>query len=672
MKRYALVLLVALLAAVTAFAQPVTLPRAKAPLTLLDMAKPSGLSGWSGLKVTAATLDGQPAMQFTFPKYVAGENEWPGVYLSYAGDKGYPTNDWSHYAILAFDVRSDSNQEEDLAVELRSTVHYNGMTSHLQIAPGKTNHVEFVLADLTRELQTNHVEQIVLFTTRPDHPYTITLGNVQLLPGQRSAAATFDLVYPNYRGLIFPEANRATVRVTTNLTEYDLKPEQLTLYLTYQTGRSKFSSSYKLRSLNRRVSLNTAEMPAGAAKLTAQVLGPQGEVLGTQTWDLRKLTAAEVRGLKVYVDQNNNTIVDGKPFFLLGWYGGGQVSQMLEIAGSPFNCLLDYGANKKPKAEMLKYLDEMRQHNLKLIYCLNDVYPAAKYYEGKTWEGVSGNQAIADAVVKAYRNHPTVLAWYLNDELPKRMVPDLIKYYQRVRDLDPNHPCYIVLCTMNELQYFPNTTDVMGVDPYPIPSRPVTVVSQWMDNANTAVNGHKPVWLVPQAFAWYQYSGADRGRVPTAEDLRTGRAPTYEEERCMTYLALAHGAKGLIYYSYYDMRVLPQYQEMWGWMKQIAAEVKELSPVLLSSKDLGAARFSPAAAPIHTKLKSYQGKDYLIAVNSGKEPYEVTFNLRHTLPPQVKVLFEKEASVTTAGNTFTAHFKPLEAHVYDLGPAARK
>jgi hypothetical protein len=102
------------------------------------------------------------------------------------------------------------------------------------------------------------------------------------------------------------------------------------------------------------------------------------------------------------------------------------------------------------------------------------------------------------------------------------------------------------------------------VDPYPIPHEPLTRVADFVTVARQAVQDNQPVWLIPQAFAWYQYNSKnpDRGHLPTDEELRTGRAPTFEEERCMTYLGLIHGAKGLIYYCYYDLRVLPQYREM--------------------------------------------------------------------------------------------------------------
>ncbi len=663
------VVILGLLGIAAAQGQEVRLPRAKTPLVLSDFSKPEALGAWTGLKTSGAALDGQPAMQFTFPRYVQGENEWPAIYLSYDGGKGYPTDDWSHYARVAFDVRTDSDKSADIALELRNTAGQNGPTVHFDLAPGKTNRLELALADLSKQLKLDLIEQIVFFTTRPTGAYTITLSGFQLLPGDKPPPVRLDLAYPNYRGLVFPPRDRATVTVTTQLAEYDYKPGQLTLTVAASGGGKKTQTQRRLSRELATVSLPTSSLPAGEAQLSATVTGPRGEKLASEEWGLRKLTPAEARGLRVFVDENNNTIVDGKPFFPLGWYGGHSMSQMLEIADSPFNCVLDYGGDNVPRADMLAYLDALQAHGLREIYCLNDVYPAAKYFEGRDWEGVSGNQSIADAVMAAYRHHPAILAWYLNDELPRSMVADLTEYYRRARENDPNHPCYIVLCAPPEFRYFTGTTDILGADPYPMPSGSVSQVSDWADQAEAAVGGRKPVWMVPQAFAWYQYTpeGSDRGRVPTEAELKTGRAPTYEEERCMTYLALVHGARGLIYYCYYDLRVLPQYEEMWGSMKQIGGEVKTLMPVLLSSQDLGQVRFEPAAAPIHTKLKRCGGREYLIAVNAGAQSCEATFDLRRRLPAEVQVMFEG-TTANTRGARMTASFRPLEVHVYDLGP----
>jgi len=670
MRRTCLLVGLLLLGATALCAQPVALPRAQAPVVLGDCARPEALARWTGLKVSAATLDDQPALQFTIPKYVPGANEWPAIYLSYDEGKGYPLQDWSHHAVISFDARTDSAETADLAIELRDTAKQNGWTSHMPIAPGKTNHLAVVLSDLPRDFGLAHVGEIVFFTTRPVFARTITLANLRLEPGEKPPLATASLWYPNYRQLIFPDMDQVAVVVKLRPEEYDVKVSALKVTVACRGGGKKVSVTPTHSGMGGYFTVYTRDLPAGPVEVAATVTGA-AEPIKLQ-FSLRKLAPDEAAGLRVYIDEHNNAIVDGKPFFPLGFYGNGNVAQMREVADSPFNCLLDYGTNHKSKADMLAYLDELQQRGLKLIYCLNDVYPAATYYKDKTWEGVSGNDAIAEAVVKAYRDHPALLAWYLNDELPKAMAPDLTDYYQRVRAADPGHPCYIVLCNMSELTYFTGTTDVMGVDPYPIPMSPVTRVSDWMERANAATLDHMPTWLVPQSFAWYQHhpKGSDRARLPSEEDLRTGRAPTYEEGRCMTYLALAHGAKGLVYWCYYNMRQLPQYEEMWGWMKRLGAEVKELSPVLLSPDDLGPARFTPAAAPIHTKVKRCDGRETLIAVNAGQEPCEVTFETSHQLPAQVKLLFENRTA-PTAGKRLTLPFKPLEVHVIDLGPVGR-
>lgn len=483
--------------------------------------------------------------------------------------------------------------------------------------------------------------------------------------GRLLPAARAELAYPNYRGLILPDVDRVEVILTL---DKGTQPGQLTCAVSLGGVSESASAERNLRQKETRVSLPTKKLPAGPLTLRVSVSRRKGGAeLHHQEWSLRKLTTGEAGQLKAYVDPHNNTVVDGKPFFPLGWYGSPNEQHLAELADSPFNCLLAYGTDKVPKPQMLHFLDLMEKDGLKLIYCLNDVYPTATYFAGQTWEGVAGNDAIAAAVVAAYREHPAILAWYLNDELPRALVPKLTDYYHRVRDADPQHPCLIVLCNRDDLPFFPATTDIVGVDPYPLPKHPVTEVSDFAEAADAAVRGRQPVWLVPQAFAWYQYNSTntDRGHLPTAEELKTGRAPSFEEERCMTYLALAHGAKGLIYYCYYDLRVLPQYREMWAWMKKIAAEVKALSPVLLAPDDATPLTVGSGGTPIHTRLKRFQDKLYLIAVNPAKQPRRVGFDLHRRLPKTVTVLFEGRA-VSGAATTFHDTFAPLAAHVYEL------
>jgi hypothetical protein len=340
------------------------------------------------------------------------------------------------------------------------------------------------------------------------------------MPGEKLPLASFDLLHPNYRELVLSDDKSLMIDVTLHAEENGVNPGEFRLRLTAVAGKVHLSSTSMLGTNAATASLPAARLPAGLVQLTAAVIqGSTGQSLLARTWTLHKLTPAELGALKVYVDADNNMIVNGRPFFPLGWFNSTNNSYLDEIADSPFNCVLNYGVNHVPKERMLAYLDRARRKGLKVIYCLNDVYPTATYIN--SWEGLAGNQPIADAVVDAYKEHPAVLAWYLNDELPAELEPRLEEYYHRVAQADPNHPCCIMLCNMPEVKLFPATTDIMGVDPYPTPKSPVTLVSDQIEVARSAVAFHKPVWLAPQAFGWYQYTSGnkDRGHTPDIPPL---------------------------------------------------------------------------------------------------------------------------------------------------------
>ena len=178
-------------------------------------------------------------------------------------------------------------------------------------------------------------------------------------------------------------------------------------------------------------------------------------------------------------------------------------------------------------------------------------------------------------VVETFRDHPALLAWYLNDELPLTMRPRLEARQRLVSQLDPNHPTWAVLYQVDDLYGYLHTADVLGTDPYPVPDRPVTLAADWTRKSRAVSDGYKPLWMVPQAFDWASYR----------KDPAKGRPPTLDEERVMTYLCLIHGAHGLIYYSYADLLRDPKvgFHQRWADLVKVAQEVKQLEPALLSA-----------------------------------------------------------------------------------------
>lgn len=666
-------LLLSILPTLPATAQQVRLPRAKTPVTLLGFESPDAAGNWTGMKTETTTLhvsEGRSALAISFPKWDGKGETWLSSTVAFNGGKGFEVKDWSHYGKLSFDAWVEGNSPLDIAIQLQSSDKKTSWNKELQAVPGKKNTYELSLQDASAMIDMSDVQTITIYGIRAKEDTKLTLDNFRLLPGDKPAFASFDLVYPNYRETIMPGVSNIKTTIDLQLGEYDIDPAHLSLTLTAIDGKYKTSNKVGITGELTTITVPTEKLPVGKVNLSAVLSDKQsGKVIAEKSWSLQKISKDEQAKLRVYIDENNNTIADGKPFFPIGWYGNASLDQLAEIADSPFNTMLPYGVDMHSKAYMRKYLDLVQGYGMKLVYCMNDIYPTATYFDNDNWEGVTGNENIGHAVVNAYKDHPAILAWYLNDERPKELVPKFEGYYKRVRTDDPTRPTYIVIYQMPEVKYFPTTTDIMGVDRYPVPMDPITTVTKEMNISNAAVKGHKPTWAVMQAFGWYQYNDAfpDRGRIPNQEDLRNGRAPSYDEIRNMTYQALVHGAKGLLYYCYYDTRVLPQYAEMWAGLKKIAGEVKTISPILLAPHDLGSVSCDPKDSGVDTMLKELDGQLFLIAVNTKETPCKVTYDLKQLVGDRISVMFEGRYNFNINGTKLTDNFKPLEAHVYDLG-----
>jgi hypothetical protein len=660
-----------------ASAQKVQLPRAKSPLTLLGFESPDATNGWTGMKCAVSKTnisEGSSSLSIFYPKWDGGkDNQWLIASVPWAEGKGFPQNDWSHYGKLSFDAWVDGDQKLDICVELRGNKEGSLFTKELSVKPGEKNTFYISLEDVTDVLESSNIQSFGIYGIRPGRDTVLFIDNVTLLPGDKLPLVTFDLAYPNYRGMIFPENSNLLVKVELQTEDHGISPSDLTLSVTAKGKGGKVSK--QAIATGNSLCLPIPVTKLGNGNMTVKAVVTQnktGQIMATNVWALRKISQTEADSLKTHIDQYNRLIVDGKPFFPIGWYGNTSLDHFEEIAAGPFNTILPYGVNGKSKAFTTRYLNRVQDAGMKLIYCMNDIYPTATFYEKTGWEGIKGNSNIADAVVNTYKSHPAILAWYLNDERPKELMPKFVDYYKQTEKNDPSHPCFIVIYNLSELKYFPSTTDIMGVDRYPIPADPITTITQEMGIARDAVKAHKPIIAVIQTFGWYQYNSAlpDRGRIPTEEDLKTGRVPSYEETRNMAYQAIVKGANGLLFYCYYDLRVEPQYKEYWPQLKALGNEIKTISPVLLSPKTLGTANCSPSDLSIETLIKDLDGELFLIAVNTSDKSGKATLDTKQTLPSKISVMFEGRFVLDVKDTKLTDTFKPLEVHVYDLGRAS--
>lgn len=369
------------------------------------------------------------------------------------------------------------------------------------------------------------------------------------------------------------------------------------------------------------------------------------------------------------LDGAGRVVRGGKPFFVLGWYSDGEPERLERVARSPFNTVLDYGLTARPIEGTRRYLDQAARLGVAVILCVNDIYPSAKHRNvlGE-WQG---NEAILEGLVRAFRDHPAVLAWYTNDELPFELSAELKGYSERLRALDPQHPQLLAHFKVGGLEAFREAADIFAIDRYPVPRGKVEEVAQAVDQARSEVPLPRPVWAILQNFAWYQHKDprtplvpgdidTPRARIPTPEEWDLGRPPTAEEVRAMTYLALTHGANGLLYWCLYNLEYLPDRQERWTSACMLGEEIRALEGALLATER---AQVTTSAPGIHLLGKVADGHLVVLAVNASAEPVRATISLPAANARDAEVLFERRRA-SLSERSLTDFFPPLGRHVY--------
>ena len=175
---------------------------------------------------------------------------------------------------------------------------------------------------------------------------------------------------------------------------------------------------------------------------------------------------------------------------------------------------------------------------------------------------------------------------------------------------DPDHPTWAVIYQLQFLREITPTFDVIGTDPYPVPDKPLSMVTDWTRRTDCAYFGFRPMWQVPQAFDWGGYRTENPGSPQN-------RMPTVDEMRSMSWQCIASGANGLVYYSFTAIQKeshgLP-FAKAWADVCKVGAEVRRYIPVLLSVEPAPAVTGAPVAWGVRTWRKD--GVTWLLVVNA--------------------------------------------------------
>lgn len=261
--------------------------------------------------------------------------------------------------------------------------------------------------------------------------------------------------------------------------------------------------------------------------------------------------------------------------------------------------------------------------------------------------------------VNQVRNSNFLFGYGLPDEpvsATKLSPADTQWAYGVIKAADPHHPVFITDYA-NDISAYKESADIFLNDQYPFNNNvnPLYDIKTKVKNMQAQV-APKPVWLIIQ-------TGSQFG------------TPTNAQIRAETYLSIALGSTGIIFYSY-DVEDAGGVHNIKKdgdpvFMKNLISELKNFSPVFLGARNKN---LTYNASHVDAILKDHNGKSYLIAVNKSASPQAMTFTLPTLGGSTANIVGLSTAGSTRTGQTrsvssagaLTDTLQPLEAVIYEI------
>jgi hypothetical protein len=303
-----------------------------------------------------------------------------------------------------------------------------------------------------------------------------------------------------------------------------------------------------------------------------------------------------VRRKPEFLSDTGTILVNGKPFFPIGMYHV-VPSEYETLVAKGFNCV--QGQSTSNLSEFLNMLTVAKKAGI--------MVDVPFYTAGQVMKNLPNSLQ----KIRMFGSHDNILNWKIIDEPDTR--PDIIdevpSAYEQLKQADPSHPLLLTIDTPENYSYWSNFCDILQIDPYPIPSQSLTMVSDYAKKAKVSLQPWQNLTVVLQC-GW---------------KLNPMNQPTFEEARCMVYLALIHGAKGIFWYAMHDPGWNLTETPLWKRFKEINGEIRELSmPAILGTKVEG---IKGIASPLQGLCLKHEGRLFLLLANPIKDRIEAMIEL---------------------------------------------
>ncbi|MEE8568324.1 MAG: hypothetical protein V3S81_06915, partial [Anaerolineales bacterium] len=269
------------------------------------------------------------------------------------------------------------------------------------------------------------------------------------------------------------------------------------------------------------------------------------------------------------------------------------------------------------------------------------------------------NKVRVEQEIREFAHHPSVLSWLLVDEGDQRgWSPVKAKAMgDFIRAIDPSR---VVGMVLRDCASYANTVDLLLPNPFTLNSNPTPQyeLSEWLVGKQTvAANALQPTVVVPllqaiKAEEMYKKS-----------DLNVGRNPSFDEVRCISYLAIAAGNQGVLYGFYHSSsNYMKDYPQHWENMKRLASELRERTPIFLGEKVDPPVKMSGEG--LVSFARQHGDSTYLFVINPDVSPKQLTLLFNQEV---VSVrLLEKSQDLTIPVRKFSTTTKPFKVQTYRM------
>lgn len=366
-------------------------------------------------------------------------------------------------------------------------------------------------------------------------------------------------------------------------------------------------------------------------------------------------------------------LVDGQPFFPIGLYGvaerqNGHEDDVYASFAEPMRRLKEAGCN------VVQTYHNGTGNIIDLFLACADWYGLKAFIAPGSF---CGDDDLAETVYRL-RNHPSLLSWYIGDDSATHIsARHLRRLHDCVHAVDNAHLTSqsdsIVWGDLSKSRFsrFVNCTDIYIPQFYPMMHADVTGrevpeiqrdLSFYEKDVRAAGNPKICLWSALQGFKGFN---------------SWPRHPTLAEQRALTWLSVAKGARGVVWFIYNDQTKgnfgVVNDPDIWNSFTNVVSELNAVKGDLVSrdAKDQptidiveGDAKDELGFPAITALLKEGAEERLLIAVNSSSHAVKARMRVKGV--SAARTVFGNRRPAEVSDDCICETFDPLGVRIYRL------